>query len=77
VRLGSCVLYLQGRGTHKICRHNLDISGEGELEKYYTVVSKIRTLTYRILAILPIKLGKVCQGLEAGPFEVQIMVFCF
>jgi len=61
--------------THKICRHNLDISGE--LEKYYTVVSKIRTLTYRMLAILPIKLGKVCQGLEAGPFEVQIMVFRF
>jgi hypothetical protein len=29
------------------------------------------------LAILPIKLGKVCQGLEAGPFEVQIMFFAF
>jgi hypothetical protein len=27
------------------------------------------------LAILPIKLGKVCQGLEAEPFEFQIMVF--
>jgi len=44
-------------------------------KKYYTVVSKIRTLTYRKLPILPIKLGKVCQGLEAEPFEFQIMVF--
>jgi len=54
---------------------SLDMSGE--LEKYYNIVSKIRTLTYRISAILPIKLGKVCQGLQAEPFEVQIMVFCF
>ncbi len=52
---------------------SLDIYGE--LEKYYTVVSKIHTLTYRRLPILPIKLGKVCHGLEAEPFEFQIMVF--
>ena len=49
---------------------------ENEPEKFYTVVSKIRTLTYRKLVILPIKLGKVCQGLETEPFEFQIMVFC-
>ncbi|MFZ2147785.1 MAG: hypothetical protein WAV28_11250 [Sedimentisphaerales bacterium] len=69
--------------THKICRHYLDLFGEpsieivgGEWEKYYTVVSKIRTLTYRKLANLPIKVGKVSQGLEAEPFEFQNMVFC-
>jgi len=51
----------------------LDLSGEPE--KFYAFVSKIRTLTYRKLVILPIKLGKVCQGLETEPFEFQIMVF--
>jgi len=61
--------------SHKMCRHYSDLYGEPE--NFYAVVSKIRTLTYRILAILPIKLGKVCQGFEAEPFEVQIMVFCF
>ena len=72
--MGSCVLYLQRPGeTRKICRHYLDIYGE--LEKYYTIVSKIRTLTYRKLPILPIKLGKVYRGLEAGPFEFKIMFF--
>lgn len=47
----------------------------GEMEKYYAVVSKISTLTYRKSAILPIKLGKVCQGLETEPFVFRIMVF--
>jgi len=66
--MASCVLYAQRRGTtHKICRHYSDLSGEPE--KFYAVVSKIRTLTYRKLVILPIKLGKVCQGLETEPFE--------
>ncbi len=62
-----------GGVPHKICRHYSDLSGE--LEKFYTVVSKIHSLTYRKLVILPIKLGKVCQGLETEPFEFQIMVF--
>jgi len=48
-----------------------------EPENFYVIVSKICTLTYRKLAILPIKLGKVWQGLEAEPFEFQIMVFRF
>jgi len=49
----------------------------GELENFYTVVSKIRTLAYSKLAILPIKLGKVCQGLESEPFESEILVLHF
>ncbi len=70
----NCALCLQRRGaTRKICRHYSDLSGEPE--KFYAIVSKIRTLTYRKLVILPIKLGKVCQGLETEPFEFQIVVF--
>jgi hypothetical protein len=45
------------------------------MKKYYVVVSKIRTLTYRKLAILPIKLDKVYQGLETEPFVFRIIVF--
>ncbi len=54
---------------------SLDISGE--LEKYYNVVSKIRTLTYRILAILPIKLGKVCQGFKLDLLKFKLWFFAF
>jgi len=44
--------------NHEMCRRYLDLAGWAE--NFYTVASKIRTLIYGKLPILPINLGTVC-----------------